>query len=1644
MESKMKVTLILAALLTFFANLAYTQEYELVLTEAVDAGSNGRFPLHVFMRADGDTFDDAVLWSIPREFSGTVDVSGLSLVDGVIQGTLAATINGQDIQAAITVHDQGAGILRGQYRDGERSPSLVRSVEGRVRSALDTSAPSRASLMLQHPSVGPVFLNIEHDGSGVQSVTLQTIRLRNTGYGSSFNPSQMAFINSDGVQAAQLGNIDALQPVAAVSHDLTLDADGLHGRVSLDLNPGGGSTRLHYDLETSMIAGYLFGNVTIRDAAENPVGVPQSAAGHIAAPQPALPTPELTPMVAAPAQAGTAFAPPYFENISQEAFANRVRAAALWLGQSSYVGAYHSDFFANLVTATGSKQYDNASENTYGAVMAHLMLARLSEDPAAREAALRAAQRAGHWGQALGIGPYNMLEPYKGLFYTTIGQGWAFLELYQQTGDAQWLANARRHADGLRELQVLMSDGIIEQVSGRGGNAIAGTWTYFTPAGGYAMGESDSRTNRTRDFEPIQCGQILIFLGRLRVESGIDDYLEMEQAAAHWMSANLEDDWTWETKPQAGYGPASYLYYLLHYAENPSEADIDQVLAHIETQHTSWAHNANTMSPGVAIDINRRQGVTDLDASVSLRVALCYLELHTRRGDAVYLEKAKALILSALSRQNDFGYLSSGGWIFSDLAAADSFPARYAEDPNHPYTMYNALTVDLLHRCYQALARREAFADGAVVAADLTVDHMGGLAPLTVAFDASASTGSALTYHWDFGDGTQGSGATPGHQFSHPGNYLVQLTVRSGDVADHRSVTIRVREAQELTSIAVSPVERLYWQNPWDFNDSMEYLQVNEQRAYQAKAYDQYGTRLAIQPSFTWTTDGENTVSQDGHLQAQPLPGQTFIFQLEASAEVEGHSVSGAQPYRVLGHPDPSYQGFSVNFHTSGGGNSPVDHPAYTAGVIALDQWGNQGRNTWGGGSSFETTFSDNADSATLRLSSGRANAAGNAATSPPNADVLISSQRLFLRDEDGLTISDIPQSYRDVGYDLYVYSHNSAANAHSIRLQIGDGEAETVWLKGTGDAWDGLTYTPATAGSSAEALAGGFTNVVMRSGLSAETINIHASFGITAIQLVKLIDDRETPEVNVWPTPSVIGYGATLESVELIGGEASVDGTFAFKYPDLVPEPGTAPFLLVFTPSDIESYRPVESPVLVTVHPAAQLVFFSEPILEAVTGLPYLYEVSVGGTEEPNLSLTSGSLPSWLTLTAGAEPGMWNLSGTPVPGEADQAYVIELTANDGNDTATQSFTLRVWPEGSVLGSPQIRSRPLAELGPHSAEVRAELLGGDAPITLHLWLGASDGGDDPNAWDEVYDLGSVEIGEIAYTLTGLDEETTYFYRFFAENLIGQQSTGTETFETPKDLTGIFPQITLLSPASQVVYLPEGVGLIIETLVEETGGESGQVSLLWEATQGFGSVTWEEVNRADTVAWLSARGEYTLRLTADNGTHADTLELLVRVLDPDLMENPEPTDLSPLVDYDFSAENGEPAFVASGLTASAVTASNFSISFDGSGQDAEAGELFLDNNQSHTPNRYVSFTVETLDGSDLEVGGLALDLINLRIAQGRNSRFAIRTSLDNFSENIAFHWEHENGTVSEEPVTQIGIGQEYGVGYRQSKVSSFGA
>jgi len=86
-----------------------------------------------------------------------------------------------------------------------------------------------------------------------------------------------------------------------------------------------------------------------------------------------------------------------------------------------------------------------------------------------------------------------------------------------------------------------------------------------------------------------------------------------------------------------------------------------------------------------------------------------------------------------------------------------------------------------------------------VAVIDVTIVE--GYAPLETTLDGGRATdpdGDALSYAWDFGDGTQASGSTATHTYAQPGSYEVTLRVvdRKG-AFDETALAVEVREIPE-------------------------------------------------------------------------------------------------------------------------------------------------------------------------------------------------------------------------------------------------------------------------------------------------------------------------------------------------------------------------------------------------------------------------------------------------------------------------------------------------------------------------------------------------------------------------------------------------------------------------------------------------------------------------------------------------------------------------------------------------------------------------------------------------------------------------------------------------------------------------------
>ncbi|MEV4313657.1 PQQ-dependent sugar dehydrogenase [Actinocrispum sp. NPDC049592] len=100
-------------------------------------------------------------------------------------------------------------------------------------------------------------------------------------------------------------------------------------------------------------------------------------------------------------------------------------------------------------------------------------------------------------------------------------------------------------------------------------------------------------------------------------------------------------------------------------------------------------------------------------------------------------------------------------------------------------------------------------------------DRTNGPAPLTVNFSSAGSTdpgGSALTYSWNFGDGTTSTAANPSHTYA-AGNYTASLTVRnSAGATGTASLAVTSGNTMPTLTISAPPSGGMF-----DFGDSVDF-----------------------------------------------------------------------------------------------------------------------------------------------------------------------------------------------------------------------------------------------------------------------------------------------------------------------------------------------------------------------------------------------------------------------------------------------------------------------------------------------------------------------------------------------------------------------------------------------------------------------------------------------------------------------------------------------------------------------------------------------------------------------------------------------------------------------------------------------------
>ena len=207
--------------------------------------------------------------------------------------------------------------------------------------------------------------------------------------------------------------------------------------------------------------------------------------------------------------------------------------------------------------------------------------------------------------------------------------------------------------------------------------------------------------------------------------------------------------------------------------------------------------------------------------------------------------------------------------------------------------------------------------------------------------------------------------------------------------------------------------------------------------------------------------------------------------------------------------------------------------------------------------------------------------------------------------------------------------------------------------------------------------------------------IGSNGNFAITLVNGSWSIT-QAMPVVTAWPTPSAITYGQTLGSSTLVGGIASVPGSFTFTVPGALPIAGTQIEGVTFIPTDLIDYTTVSSTVTVTVNPASYIVTVSGD--DAGTASNCTPQTTPGHGTDASCSLRDALLQSGATgggkisfdATVFAAPSTIKLangtltvpSATTITG-ASQANLVTV---DGNGSSTV-FTVASGVTGASIAN---------------------------------------------------------------------------------------------------------------------------------------------------------------------------------------------------------------------------------------------------------------------------------------------------------------------------------------------------------------------
>jgi PKD repeat protein len=244
----------------------------------------------------------------------------------------------------------------------------------------------------------------------------------------------------------------------------------------------------------------------------------------------------------------------------------------------------------------------------------------------------------------------------------------------------------------------------------------------------------------------------------------------------------------------------------------------------------------------VTLTVTDDDGAMDTFSSSKVVMNKSPVAFFTESAENVYVDET--ISFNAAESYDPDGAIVSYSWDFGDgnTATGISVFHSYADDGLYRVTLTvtdNDGATDSAHAT-KTVMNRQPVASFTETAETVNTEE-------SISFDASGSSdsdGSIVSYSWDFGDGTEGSGVSVQHAYSQNGTYTVILTVTDDDGATGTTSATKT----VLNRIPIA-----------SFTESAETVSTGESIHFDAsESYDPDGTIV----SYTWDF-GDGTTAVD-------------------------------------------------------------------------------------------------------------------------------------------------------------------------------------------------------------------------------------------------------------------------------------------------------------------------------------------------------------------------------------------------------------------------------------------------------------------------------------------------------------------------------------------------------------------------------------------------------------------------------------------------------------------------------------------------------------------------------------------------------------------------------------------------------------